>query len=136
MALRDEQLGAIVDYLQGRTDRLSSDILRHLELGLWIFHPYPGSRFWLDLVPVPPEPLEEPLLLCGRFGPEQSLRILDLFRERQIPYLLVRVESWSCYLNCNGEILSEHCEEDLDAMREACERLRERCPYEHPPVRL
>lgn len=128
------ELERVTNFLRGAAEIPGAELLSKLELGLWVFPPFP-------LGPVnilgPDYPMQvsrglPPLLLTGRFGPEQSSYILRMFRERAIPYLLVRVQSWEVHINCNGEVLTKHCEEDLDAVRAACEELRSRCSEKHP----
>lgn len=132
MALRRHELDHIVGYLSHASDAIEGSLLERIELGVWIF----GPPFF-QLMPRTEPNSSEPLFLSGRFGANVSAEILSLFRDRLLPYLLIRVRSWECYINCDGEILSEHCEENLDAVREACERLRERCGRKdaHPAIR-
>jgi hypothetical protein len=61
------------------------------------------------------------------FGYIQSLELIRAFASRDLPFLSVRRQSWEIYLNCEGTVLSEHCDEDLDSLSEATERLRVRC---------
>lgn len=135
-SLTKTELARVTGFLRGATEIPNTALLTKLELGLWVFPPFPlGS--WNILGPdySAQVPFDlPPLLLAGRFGAEQSSYILRMFREQAIPYLLIRVQSWEAQINCNGEILTKHCTEDLDAMRDACEELRRLCNQKHPSV--
>jgi hypothetical protein len=130
------ELAQVTDFLRGVAEVPSIELLTKLELGLWIFYPFSlGFEGGVSAGYLVQESRDtRPLLLAGRFGPAESSRILWMFRERVIPYLLVRVQSWEVHINCNGEVLTKHCEEDLDAVREACEELRSRCREKRPSV--
>lgn len=132
--LNRAELAQVTGFLRGAEEVPSIELLSKLELGVWVFQPFPpGSVAIVDLDYLTQEPRElPPLLLAGRFGSEESLGILRMFRERVIPYLLVRVQSWEVHFNCYGEVLTKHCEEDLDAVTAACEELRNRCRERHP----
>lgn len=135
-SLTRAELAQVTRFLRGTAEIPGTELLSKLELGLWLFQPFPlGSGAIVDLDYL----IQEsgglpPLFLAGRFGPEESSHILRMFRERAIPYLLIRVQSWEVHINCNGEVLTKHCEEDLDSVRAACEELRNRCREKHPPV--
>jgi hypothetical protein len=145
MASNSRELVEIERYLRGEVDVLTDGVLKRIELGFWVsgpdyYSPSPSKFgvlvYELTASSFGPKRVDEALLLCGRFGPSLSLQMLSLFRLREPTsasrFLLVRVKSWSCYLNCDGDILSEHCEENLDAMRDACEKLRQRCAARRP----
>lgn len=135
-SLTRTELARVTGFLRGATDNLSAELLSELELGLWVFPPF--SLGFLDILgpgyPMQVSRGQSPLLLTGRFGPERSSHILRMFRERAIPYLLIRAQSWEVHISCNGEVLTKHCEEDQDAVRAACEELRSRCSEKHPSV--
>ena len=134
--LTKTELARVTAFLRGATEMPNTDLLAKLELGLWIFPPFPFGPMNVIGPDYPARVTRDapPLLVAGQFGAEQSSHILRLFREQAIPYLLVRVQSWEAHINCNGEILTKHCEEDLDAMRDACEELRRQCSQKHPSV--
>ena len=135
MELSENELHCLSGYLLNGLETLPEDLLEKIEIGVWVFHTLPFKYLSLSVSDSSMEGfLKEPLFLSGRFGPKLSRQILSQFREQLIPYLLIRVRSWECYINCGNEILSEHCDENLEAVREACERLRERCGGEHPTV--
>lgn len=129
MRLNSTEILQLRAYLQGQVTSLSEPLVAKLELGVWVF---PSSEWPFPLIYG--VSLRAPFLLMGSFGLTATQKLLDAFRERTLPYLMVRVDSWEAYLNCNGEILTEHCDEDLDAIRAACERLRERCGSWVPSV--
>lgn len=139
MKLDREELAHVVRYMQGETEGVPGEILQRIELGIWAS----DGPFPLDFPRVFPFPEDRipgdipgPLLISGYFGPGISLWLLDQFRERRMRWLMIRVESWSCHLRCGEEILSEHCEENLDAMNEACRTLRDRCLERNPRMRF
>lgn len=135
-SLTETELAKVTRFLRDATEIPSTELLSKLELGLWVFWPFPLGPVNI-LGPDYPTQLSRglpPFLLAGRFEPEQSLYIFRMFRERAIPYLLVRAQSWEVHIKCNGEVLTKHCEEDLDAVRAACEELRRRCGERHPSV--
>jgi hypothetical protein len=134
--LTKAELARVSAFLRGAAEIPNTELLARLELGLWIFPPFPLGA--MNIVgpdyPIGSNNQMPPLLLAGRFGAEQSSYILRMFREQAIPYLLIRVKSWEVQINCNGEILTRHCTEDLDAVRNACEELRRQCSQKHPSV--
>lgn len=135
-SLTRTELAQVTRYLRGAADIPSIELLSKLELGLWVIPPFP---FGPVNILGPDHPMQvsrglPPPLLAGRFGTEHSSYILRMFRERAIPYLLIRVQSWEVHIICNGEVLTKHCDEDLDAVRAACEELRSRCSEKHPSV--
>lgn len=135
-SLTKEELARITGFLRGTVEIPGTELLAKLELGLWLFQPFPlglGVIVGRDYLQHE-SPGLSPLLLAGRFGPVESSHILQRFRDRAIPYLLVRAQSWEVHINCNGEVMTKHCEEDLDAVRAACEELRSRCSEKHPSV--
>ena len=135
MRLNRYELEEVELFLQGRRDLPAAEILEKVELGIWVFPPFAFSS--LSLYGLDDSAGDgSPLFLAGRFGAAQSVRLMQQFRERQIPYLLVRVESYQAYLNCHGKIMSEHCDDDPDAIRAAIERLRQRCGGNHPSVAI
>ena len=106
----------------------SNKLLKKVELGTWMFPPPQfGEENLFSLLPGDNYVESEPVLVAGRLGIERTTQLVLLFRDQLLRYLLVRVQSWACYLNCNGMILVEHCEENLDAIRAAHERLNKRC---------
>lgn len=135
MRLNDGELAEVTQFLRGKGGLPGPKLLEKMELGIWLFPPFSLAGMNIS----DPEftlraTKGQALFVAGRFGNAQSAQLLYLFREQRLPYLLVRVGSWEAYLNCKGEILSEYCDEDLDAIREACERLRQRCREQHPSV--
>jgi hypothetical protein len=134
--LNSNELKLVIQYIMSQRKELPSEILVNIELGIWVYR-----KFFPVMLSFPffghdvDENGDDPLFLCGRFGEIRSLELFRLFRERRIPYLLIRTESWSCNIICHGEVLTEHCDENLDAMRNACEKLRERCSQALPAIR-
>jgi hypothetical protein len=134
--INPRELKLVIQYIRAQRPGLPSDILGSIELGVWVYRKFLPVVLNLSFTDQDYELYEsDPLFICGRFGESRSLEILNLFRERRIPYLLIRTESWSCNIVCHGEILTEHCDENLDAMRDACEKLRARCSQILPAVR-
>jgi hypothetical protein len=133
MKLNEVELKEIRRFLSGETPDISVSLLEKVEIGFWMFSPLQVDvSFGFSNIHV-----RRPYVVMGQFGAAESLRIIRLFTIREFPYLLVRTDSYECYINCNGEVLTDHCDEDLDSIRDACERLRERCPDGgHPSVRV
>lgn len=136
MELNSIESQLVKRFLYGQIESLPDEILYKIELGVWIFQPLQLHLLFTPALEMSSgDSNGEPLFLSGKFGGQESYRMLLLFREKLIPYLLIRINSWECYINCNGELLTEHCDENLDSIREACERLRKRCDDEHPSVK-
>lgn len=135
MRLNDGELGEVTQFLQNKGRLPGPKLLEKIELGIWLFPPFslPGRDIIVQEFALIAY-IEQPVFIAARFGSMLSEYLLYAFRERHLHYLLVRVESWEAYLNCKGEILSMHCEENLDAIREACEKLRQQCKEQHPSV--
>jgi hypothetical protein len=135
MKLNRDELEVVERHLRGKGEVPGRELLDKVELGIFVFPPLPFGNLNI----LGPEQFRQaaegvPLFLAGRFGAQRSLHLFRMFRERQLPYLLVRTESYEAYLDCNGEIMSTHCEEDQDSIREAIERLRRQCGAKHPSV--
>jgi len=130
------ELSEITTYLRAQIDFPRPELLAKVELGVWVFPPFPLGAMNI-FGPDDPFPYSRdvaPLFLAGQFGVDQSAYLLRMFRERHIPYLMVRTQSWEAQIICNGEVMSKHCDENLDAIREACEELRRQCKEKHPSV--
>tara|TARA_R110001583_G_scaffold127221_1_gene278829 strand:- start:678 stop:1070 length:393 start_codon:yes stop_codon:yes gene_type:complete len=128
MELNNSEVLLVKKFLYRQQDVLPDVILDKIELGIWISRPFHlEMNLSLSIYSETEDVDGRPLFLSGKFGKSDSFDLLNSFRSTRIPYILIRVNSWECFLNCNGELLSEHCEEDLDSIREACEKLRMRC---------
>ena len=107
MELNNNEAQLVKSYLYRQIESLPDEILDKIEIGVWIFQPLPIHLFFFPGPVSEPKDLNGgPLFLSGRFGSQASYQTLALFREKLIPYLMIRVNSWECYINCNGEILS------------------------------
>ena len=134
MKLNRQELEHLVEFFSLGT-QVPSRILRKVELGFWwvpdTYGPGPqrvSRKEWVERSQEPwRKSSREPEFHSDIFGTILSSRLLELFREGRIPYLLVRTNSWECYLNCNGEVFSETCEEDHASSSACCEGLRSRC---------
>lgn len=136
MKLNESEFRQVNSYLKREVRSFPQVLLEKIELGIWVFGSFPF--FNLNLTgKIYDEDFrtEGSAFLAGNFGASSNTLVLTAFRENIIPYLMVRVESWECYINCNGKIMSAHCDENMDAVRETCERLRERCGSGIPSVR-
>lgn len=136
MSLNSWEVNKIRDYLRGTGPRVPRALAARVELGVWVFD---SSQWAVRLIYGWKRPASKvvhpPFLLIGNFGSATTQEFFDGLREGKLPYLMVRAGSWEVFLNCNGEILSEHCEENLDAVRDACENLRKQCGADTPSVK-
>lgn len=139
MKLTREHLDFVLRYMHGEADGVPEEILERMEMGVWSNDgrfPFASPLripLWEDRLP---GDVPGPLLISGYFGPDVSLWLLDQFRRRRMRWIMIRVESWSCHLRCGDEILSDHCDENLDALNETCRNLRERCLEQNPRARF
>lgn len=139
MKLTSEERDLVLRYMQGEANAVPGEILERMELGIWSNDgPFPfGFPVHIPLLERRlPGDVPGPLLISGYFGPEASLWLLDRFRERRMRWIMIRVESWSCHLRCGDEILSDHCDENLDAMNETCRNLWNQCLERNPRARF
>lgn len=139
MKLTREELGLVLGYMRGEETEVPGEILERMELGIWSSDgPFPfGIPFRVPFLEERlPGDAPGPLLISGYFGRRASLWLLDRFREKHMRWIMIRVESWSCHLRCGDEILSEHCDENLDALNETCRNLRDRCLEQNPRARF
>lgn len=138
MRLNKQEILLVANYLRGHVPAPNKQLLSRVELGVWVFRPLQLGLVH-DLASTQPLVSLEtphPIFISGAFGASATLTLIDAFKMGALPYLLVRSASWEVYLLCNGEILTEHCNEDLDSIREACERVRRRCRNTAPSVAI
>ena len=86
-SLTRTELARVTGFLRGAGEILSTELLSKLELGLWVFPPFP-LRSLNILGPDYPMQVSRglpPLLLAGRFGPEESSYILACFASGPFP---------------------------------------------------
>lgn len=144
MKLNRNELRHIMNFLHRQIDKLPTSLLDKLELAIWISG---GAVNWSAVVDSRMAPLVEvedlmqnsPVLLTGNFGVTVSRSLLEELRDGDLsdkgrhdnntrfPFLLIRTSSWTIVINCGGDILTEHCDEDADSIREATDKLKERC---------
>jgi hypothetical protein len=130
MRLTSEELDLVMSYLYREQDQLQPQLLEKMELGIWV----PRPQFLLGN-----DDYDSPILVIGRFGQYVTRRLLEETRSNnalrpldeifpgRYRLLLIRTQSWTIVVDCNGDILTEHCEEDVDKIREATEKVRQRC---------
>lgn len=135
MTLSGADLHEVDEFLHQRSRQVSDGVVAKLEIGMWLVQPVALEIKTVSATtPIVSSKLPGAVFLTGKIAPDAVRRCLKLFLMEEIPYLLVRTSSWNCYIRCNGETRSAHCDDDHDSTATCCKELAAQCGSGHPEL--